>query len=905
MKLSVLASVWLASVAVLAAAAPPPDYRFKVEILAAGNMPQPMELEVAPDGRIFWNEISGKLKIWKPGGQIVEAGSVPVFGAQENGFLGFALDPQFARNQFIYLFYSPTNYTGQRLSRFVMRGDALDRTSEKVILEFPEQRRECCHHAGTVEFAPDGCLLISTGDNTHPGGDTAGYAPIDERPGQEPWDAQKSSANTHDLRGKILRLRLTPEGGYTIPDGNLFPKDGSAGRPEIYVMGCRNPWRMSVDSRTGIVYWGEVGPDAGGDGPRGSRGYDEINQARKAGNFGWPLFVGSNFTYAKYDFATKAVGPHFDPARPTNSSPNNTGAKVLPPAQPAFIYWPYGESKEFPMLGQGGRTACAGPVFHFKPEFKNTGGFPEHFDRCLLFWDWQRPFMKWARLDSDSRLAGIEPFTAAIALANAKDKLADAERAGAFVIRRPVDAQFGPDGCLYLLDYGETWGGNPDAKLLKISYQWGNLAPVAKAMVTPAAGREPLQVALSAAGSKDHEGDALKFEWRLHGPTSAATNAPGKAAPSPTPVAAKLVASTAEAKISVPQPGNYIVELRVSDSKGASGQTSLPLIVGNSTPTVRFTAPADGDFFTPGRPLAYAVAVTDAEDGTSAQNDELMDARVFVAAKWSKGDGKDAVDEPGLALMKQSDCFNCHAVETKVVGPAFLEVANKYRGQAGALDASVQRVIRGSSRVWSEVPMLPHEAFTTDQVQLMVRWVFGLEPGKTGGAMTRGLGGNVTAPKDNALRLASLEATYTDLGRGPAASLTGRAMVRLRSRRVEAESGLVTGAKVSGSGDKAHVGSINHGHTVKFASLNLSDTASVTARVASAGTGGDIELRAGSATGVLLATLKVVPTGKWDTWQDVTAPLPAVAGRTEVVAVFVNPGKGGLMNVDWFQFNAK
>ena len=150
----------LVTAAVLSAATPPPDYRFKVEILAAGNMPQPMELEVAPDGRIFWNEISGKLRIWKSGGQIVEAGSVPVFGAQENGFLGFALDPKFAQNQFIYLFYSPTNYTGQRLSRFVMRGDSLDRASEKVILEFPEQRRECCHHAGSVEFAPDGCLLI-------------------------------------------------------------------------------------------------------------------------------------------------------------------------------------------------------------------------------------------------------------------------------------------------------------------------------------------------------------------------------------------------------------------------------------------------------------------------------------------------------------------------------------------------------------------------------------------------------------------------------------------------------------------------------------------------------------------------------------------------------------------------
>ena len=211
-------------------------------------------------------------------------------------------------------------------------------------------------------------------------------------------------------------------------------------------------------SKTGIVYWGEVGPDANGDGPRGSRGYDEINQARQAGNFGWPYFVGSNFPYAKFDYATKTVGPMFDPARPVNNSVNNTGAKVLPPAQPALIYWPYGESKEFPMLGSGGRTACAGPVFHFKPEFEKTGGFPQHFNNWLLFWDWQRPFMKWARLDPDARLLGIEAFTGAVTLENTRQKIDAAEKAGAFVIRRPVDAQFGPDGCLYLLDYGETWG---------------------------------------------------------------------------------------------------------------------------------------------------------------------------------------------------------------------------------------------------------------------------------------------------------------------------------------------------------------------------------------------------------------------------------------------------------------
>lgn len=96
----------------LPAADAPPDYRFKAETLATG-MNQPMELELAPDGRLFFNEISGKLRIWKPGAGIVEAGSIPVFTPQENGFLGFALDPNFAGNSHIFLYYSPTNQIGR------------------------------------------------------------------------------------------------------------------------------------------------------------------------------------------------------------------------------------------------------------------------------------------------------------------------------------------------------------------------------------------------------------------------------------------------------------------------------------------------------------------------------------------------------------------------------------------------------------------------------------------------------------------------------------------------------------------------------------------------------------------------------------------------------------------------
>lgn len=879
----------IASFPLLGAADALPDYRFKVETLFTG-IPQPMEIEIAPDGRIFFNEYSGKLKIWHPDTrQITEAGQIAVFNGQENGFLGFALDPKFAENHWIYCLHSPKDFAGQHLSRYTMKGDTLDLGSEKVLLTFEEQRKECCHHAGSVEFGPDGCLYFSTGDNTHPHGDSAGYAPIDERPDKAPWDAQKSAANTNSLAGKIVRIRPKPDGTYEIPPGNLFPPGTAKARQEIYVMGCRNPWRMSVDGQTGIVYWGEVGPDAGDDGPRGPRGYDEINQAKKAGNFGWPYFIGNNFAYADYDYATRQVGKLFDPLHPLNEGPNNTGLRELPPAQPAMIYWPYRNPREFTEMGEGGRTACAGPVFHWRPEFDKSDGFPQELDGCLLFWDWERPTIRWARMDKEANFQRIEPFTGAVVTGNKAEqieRLKPAIAAGATLLKRPVDAVFGKDGALYLMDYGETWGANADSKLVRISYVRGNLPPVAVSSAQPAAGREPLTVALSSTGSKDHEGDALTYEWRLQ---------PGGA----------VVSTAAEAQITIKEPGNYRAELRVTDAQGASSSASVALLVGNSTPVVTFTSPQDGDFFTPGQPVAYAVSVTDTEDGASSAKPDEFSTRTLVSSAFERADGKAVASDPGFAMMKASDCFNCHAIEQKIIGPAFVDIAAKYRGQAGALDISVQRVRGGSTKAWGEIPMLPHPQHTTDEVTIMLRWVFALEKGKGGPALTRGLTGTVTAPKEDKPGVFRLEATYADTGRAPAGSLSGKANVTLRARRLEAEAepGNVQGAKILGR----ELGAIDHGHHVKFTNINLAEVGSITARTSSGNVGGIIEFRAGSPTGELLGSVTVPNTGGWDKWIEPRTDLsPATPrSRSDIYAVFVNPGKGGLMNLDWIQFNAK
>ena len=104
----------------------------------------PMELAVLPDGRVFYIERGGKLKIYKPqNSSIVVAGQLAVSTTLEDGLLGLTLDPGFATNGWLYLFYSPAGTTPeQHVSRFTMVGDTLDASSEKLLLRIPTQREQ-------------------------------------------------------------------------------------------------------------------------------------------------------------------------------------------------------------------------------------------------------------------------------------------------------------------------------------------------------------------------------------------------------------------------------------------------------------------------------------------------------------------------------------------------------------------------------------------------------------------------------------------------------------------------------------------------------------------------------------------------------------------------------------------
>ena len=287
-----------------------------------------------------------------------------------------------------------------------------------------------------------------------------------------------------------------------------------------------------------------------------------------------------------------------------------------------------------------------------------------------------------------------------------------------------------------------------------------------------------------------------------------------------------------------------------------------------------------------------------------------MGPRVVLDARWLKSADEKSNIDPGLALAKQSDCFNCHQVEQRLVGPSYLEVAERYKGVSGALEASVLRVRNGSSGVWGPIPMLAHQQHTSDEIAQMVSWVFSLERGKTSGAGgQRGLSGETNVPSDANLKVGILEASYTDNGRGEAAPLTGKTRIELRSRRIEAETAEVLGGckplGSSGASGKKCVGSIAHGNSVLFKNIPLQQVGGFTCRVASGGAGGSIELHAGTLDGPLVGSFEVKPTGGWDTWVELKSQSQSLANlpeRADVFAVFSNPGKSGLMNVDWLQF---
>ncbi|MEO6721112.1 MAG: ThuA domain-containing protein [Ferruginibacter sp.] len=752
----------------------PEENRFVRTTLVTGSFFEPTEMTILPNLDILIAQRRGEIMLYKKGDSTVkQVGFLPVYfktlrtpGVNaEEGVLGLKADPNFEKNHYVYIYYSPADTSVNRLSRFKFENDKLDSASEKVVLELYSQREICCHTGGSIAFDKDGLLYVSTGDNSTPFNEpkqpfvNSGYAPLDERPGHEQYDARRSSGNPNDLRGKILRIRVKEDGSYEIPDGNLYPKGQQGTRPEIYVQGNRNPYRISVDQKNSYLYWGEVGPDASNDSldSRGPRGYDEINQARKAGFFGWPLFIGNNYPYHQYDYNSGTTGSSFDPAKPINASRNNTGIQQLPPAQPAFIWYPYGASADFPQVGTGGRNAMAGPVY-YNDMFPKETRLPDYYNKKLFIYDWIRGWIKAVTLQPNGDFDKMEPF-----MENTKFN---------FVI----DMEVGPDGKLYMLEYGTGWfTKNADAGLVRIDYNAGNRAPKINGIaIDKNSGALPFKV-VATVDAADPEKDKLTYVWDLGDGEKKETTEP-------------------RLEYTYPKIGEYTISVTVSDTKKESTKSS-PVVVyaGNETPVVNIAINGNKTFYFPGKSVAYSVTVSDKDDTATVK--DMND--LFISADYIEGSDKAGASQGhqvvtesmmGKNMIQSLDCKACHKQEGKSVGPAYVDVAIKYQKDPAAGQYLAKKIISGGGGVWGETVMPAHPGLKDGEAKQIVAWIQSLVTAEGMAKKSLPVSGSVKptldkTPVDNGMLVIS--ATYTDKGGPGIKPLAGDAAVALRNSKMK------------------------------------------------------------------------------------------------------------------------
>ena len=863
----------------------PEENRF-LPLVLDSYLDEPIEMEIISGEKVLFIERHGKIKLYDPvkkSSKVIAELAVQLEGNYEDGLLGLELDPAFDKNHFIYLYYSPLGGKPvQNLSRFTMLGDSVMMNTEKVVLEVAVQRETCCHSAGNVYFGPDGYLYLSTGDNTS-SKESDGFTPIDERENRSPFDAQKSSANSHDLRGKILRIKLNDDGTYTIPDGNLFPKDGKKGRPEIYVMGARNPYRITVDKR-GFLYWGDVGPDGGETTVRGPKSHDEWNQARTAGYFGWPYFVGDNKAYSDFDFTTNAIGSKFDSEHPVNESPNNFGSKILPPAQSAMIWYPYGESTEFPMLGTGSRSAMSGPFYYYDDVQNSTVKLPAYYNNKLLIFEWARDWIKAVSFDAAGTMTKIEPLLNSVEFFH------------------PIDVKFGKDGALYVLQYGSNYfARNPNAQLVRIEYAEGNRQPVAEITADKIVGKAPLTVKLSAIKSFDYDKNSkLSCAWQsANGSTSVGE----------------------ETVFTYTTPGIYKPSLTVTDQAGGSSTVEIEIKVGNDMPQVSVAIKGNTTFYFDNYTFDYEANVIDTEDGVLNNGITLENVKFSIdylkegkdmALLASLGSSGIAVKHlKGKSLIDASDCKSCHSVDKKSIGPSYTDVAKRYKNNGKAKTDLVQKVIKGGNGNWGDPLMAAHPQLSEHDTRLMVEYILSLAEVRAnlplkGSYQTK----EHIGKKEAGLYLISC--SYTDKGEKITGPLTGKQLLMLRNSKVQAEdfdSFFSVGQQrpINGEGDITYVSDIKHDSYIAFKNIDLNGIVAIDFNVQA--NSGRIEIHAGSKEGELLGTanLQGTATGWPFSWRIIKTPIKKSSVQTDIFFVFKNDESKGknFMGLDWIQFKVK
>ena len=560
----------------LAAAAPPAGF---TESVAVSGLAAPASVRFAPDGRMFVGEKRGRILMFDSLSDLTPTVwadfSTSVHDFWDRGFLGMALDPNFATRPYVYALYAynkdpssaqfprwpdscptPPGATGDgcviggRLSRFSAGG------VEQVLIEdFCQQYPS--HSTGSLAFGADGALYVSSGDGASfnfadYGQDGNPVNPCGDPPGGVGGAMTAPTAEGGALRSQDVRttgdptgldgaiLRVNPDTGAALPDNpNAGSPDPNARR--IVAHGLRNPFRIAVRPGTNEVWSGDVGWNV----------WEEINRLQNPtgslANFGWPCYEGGG-RQSGYD----------------NLDLNLCETLYAQgPAAHAAPYYAYNHSSQV----VAGETCPTGSSSISGLAFYTGGSFGPAYDGALFFSDYSRNCI-WVMLRGANGLP--DPATRQTFVAGA---------AG------PVELQIGPDGDLYYVDMG---GGT----IRRIRGSFSNEAPTAVAGATPSSGAVPLTVAFDGRASTDpNAGTTLTYAWDLDGD--------GEFDDSTSATPSRTYTS----------PGVVTVRLRVSD--GELTDTTTLSVTAGTPPDVSIDSPVAGTTWAVDDTITYDGSATD------------------------------------------------------------------------------------------------------------------------------------------------------------------------------------------------------------------------------------------------------------------------------------------------------